>query len=303
MVATISFNPFLTSSAAGSFNVDADGYIQGQAMDDPSARNWLSGGILATTETKPMWGGVAVSEMVPSTTVTSTLNGVPALGGQIIRATTLTPLASGELTGFCVFDQNYSAISSPQSPVPLVGSGMTLNFYRKGTNARVAVACDPSLVSLQTGLITQQVSWDFTNQILQPYDASTATVSVTSMTWSSTNGGQIAVVVSAASVVGAVGDTFTISGATNTGSGSTAVVNGTFQANTWTDNQHFTFLAPGTSSIYGTIAGTIILTEGIGALACRVLDVRVGNSMTVKYDATTGFATWNRSGSCALILI
>lgn len=303
MVATVSFNPVLTSSAAGSFNVDADGYIQGTAMDDPSSRNWLSGGILATTETKPMWGGVAVSEAVPSTAYSATQNGVPAMGGQIIRATTVTAQAAGELTGWCVFDQNYSAISSPQSPVPLVGTGMTLNFYRKGSNARIAVACDPSLISLQTGLITQQVSWDFTNQILQPYDAATATQSVTSMTWSNTNGGQIAVVVAAASLVGAVGDTFTVSGATNSGTLGNSVVNGSFVVNTWTDSQHFTFLAPGTSSQYATIAGTILLNMGVGALAVRVLDVRVGNSMTVQYNATTGFATWNRSGACALILV
>lgn len=303
MVATVSFNPVMTSSAAGSFNIDADGYIQGTAMDDPSSRNWLSGGVLAASETKPMWGGVAVSEAIPSTAYSATQNGQPSMGGQLIRATTLTALAAGELTGFCVFDQNYSAISSPQSPVPLLGTGMTVNFYRKGSNARIAVACDPSLVSLQTGLITQQVSWDFNGQVLQPYDASTPTLSVTSMTWSATNGGQIAVVVSATSLIGAVGDTFTISGATNTGTGGVGVVNGTFQANTWTDTTHFTFLAPGTSTIYGTIGGTILLNSGVGALACRVLDVRVGNSMTVQYNPTTGFATWNRSGACALILI
>lgn len=39
------------------------------------------------------------------------------------------------------------------------------------------------------------------------------------------------------------------------------------------------------------------------ALACKVLDVQVGNSKTVTYNSGTGFATWNPSGTCALIQI
>lgn len=296
MVATVSFNPVLTSNAGGSFNTSSDGYIQGHTMDSPSTRNDLAGGILAATETKPMWGGVAISESIPSSIASAT-------GSSIIRATTLTAQAAGQLTGFSVFDQAHGMISSPQSPVPLAGTGQTVNFYRLKSFARIAVACDPSLLNLQTGLITQNVSWDFTNSVLQPYDASTATQSVTSMTWSNTNGGQVAVVVAAASLVGAVGDVFTVSGATNSGTGGASIVNGSFVVNTFTDNQHFTFLLPAAPSVVGTIGGTILLNMGTGALPVTVLDVQVGNSMTVQYASATGFATWNRSGACALIQI
>ena len=180
MVATVSFNPVLTSNAGGSFNIDSSGYVQGQAMDDPSYRYWLAGGVLATTETLPMWGGVGISELIPSSTSTTT--SAPSLGGQIGRATTLTAQAAGQLTGFSVFDQAHHMINSPQSPVPLAGTGMSVNFYRMGSQARIAVACDPSLISLQTGLITQNVSWDFNSQRLQPYLASGGTESVTSLT-------------------------------------------------------------------------------------------------------------------------
>ena len=302
MVATVSFNPMLTSTALGTFNVQTDGYVQGMAQDSPNNRNDLVGGVLATTETKPMWGGVAVSEAIASSTINAT-NSNPSLGGIITRATNVTANTAATITGFSVFDQAHGMISSPQSPVPLAGTGMTVNFYRLGSFARVVVACQPDLISLQTGVIVPQVSWDFTNSVLQPYDAATATQAVTSMTWSNTNGGQIAVVVTAASTILAVGDVFTISGATNTGNFGNSAVNGSFVVNTWTDSQHFTFLAPGTASNYGTIAGTILLNYGVGLLPVKVLDVQVGNSMTVSYNATTGFATWNRSGSCALIQI
>lgn len=302
MVATVSFNPVLTSNAAGTFNVSSDGYIQGTAMDDPASRNYLSSGVLATAETLPMYGGVAISENVPSTTYSVNQNGVGDMGGQIIRATSVTANAAGSITGFCVFDQNHSAINSPQSPVPLVGTGMTFNFYRFGSNARIAVACDPSLISLQTGVITQQVSWDFKDSVLQPYDAATATYTITSATgtYNNNNTWTVAIVMAAASPVAAVGDIINISGLTGTGS---TLVNGTQTVVGFTDNQHFTILVPGASGAISTLAGSGVLNYGTGALNVRVLDVRVGNSMTVNYAAGTGFATWNRSGTCALILI
>lgn len=302
MVATVSFNPVLTSNASGTFNVSSDGYIQGQAMDDPASRNYLSSGILAVAETKPMWGGIAISENVPSTAYSATKNGISDMGGQIIRATTVTANTTGEITGFCVFDQNHSAINSPQSPVPLVGTGMTLNFYRRRSNARIAVACDPSLISLQTGVITQQVSWDFNNQVLQPYDAATATYALTSATAVYNNNGTwtVTVVGAVTSPVAAVGDQLFISGFTGTGN---AFVNGQQTVASFTDSQHYTFITAAPAAAIGTMGGSGVLNYGTGALDVRVLDVRVGNSMTVVYNPTTGFATWNRSGSCALILI
>ncbi|HEY7414008.1 MAG TPA: hypothetical protein VH593_02355, partial [Ktedonobacteraceae bacterium] len=42
--------------------------------------------------------------------------------------------------------------------------GGLVNFYRLGSGARVALAIDPTLITLEGGLITAQVSWDFTNQ-------------------------------------------------------------------------------------------------------------------------------------------
>jgi len=54
---------------------------------------------------------------------------------------------------------------------------------------------------------------------------------------------------------------------------------------------------PGTYSSGGSVGA------GGGALPVRVLDVSIGNSMTVNYDPVTGFATWNRQGDVAIILI
>jgi hypothetical protein len=158
------FNPYVQTNAAGMFNIESDGYIVGAAMPDPSARNWLAGGWLAATETLPMFGGVAISEAIPQERPPVTRPDT-ALGGAIIRATVATiGFAPGSITGFSVFDQNYAAVNTPQSPCPSVQAGGLVNFYRLGSQARVALAIDPALISLEGAIITQQVSWDLANQ-------------------------------------------------------------------------------------------------------------------------------------------
>jgi len=296
-------NPLPTSNAAGTFITSTAGYIQGTALQDPAVRFALAGGILGPNETLPMWGGVGVAEAVTPVSATKPFP-VPNLGGYITRATTLSLNNAGTLTGFSVFDQDHAMINSPQSPVPTAAPGMGVNFYRLGSGARIAVRIDPAYAAgLLGGTITQQSSWDFNDQLLQAYDASTATYSVTSMTWSSTNGGQVAVVMAGANPVTAVGDVINVSGATNTGTGSLSLLNGEHTVNTWTDNTHFTFLLPGTSAVWGTIGGTIVLNYGTGLLGVKILDVQVGNSMTVVYNPVTGNCTWQYAGNTAIILI
>jgi len=160
---SISINPFVTTNAYGTFSTQSDGYVQGEFLDDPAIRFQLVGGPLATAETLPMWGGVAISE-------TTDNSGTIGLGGAIARAS-----AEANLTGFSVFSQAYAWVQTPQSPVPLAANGQTIPFFRLGSNARIPVACDPTLAaSLASGLINQQVAWDFTNQVLIAYTTGTA---------------------------------------------------------------------------------------------------------------------------------
>lgn len=293
MASNISYNPVLTTNGAGLFSATSNGLIQGVAMDDPSIRNSLAAGILATTETLPMWGGVAIFEDIPAIGMDG------ALGGNIGRAT-----AIANLTGFSVFNQAHAWINTPQSECPSAGAGMTIPFYRLGSGARIPVACDPSLISLDGGLVTQQVSWDFNNQRLQPYDAATGTVSITSMTATFSNGVYtVAVVCAAVSLVGAVGDAINISGATNSGTGGAGLINGNHVVTAFTDNENFSFQVTAASGAIGTIGGTMLLNEGVGALPVKVLQISVGNSKIVSYDPVNNFVHWTPNGSAALILI
>jgi hypothetical protein len=285
MSGNISFNPSITTVAAGTFGVQWQGLIQGTAMPDPSARNALAGGVLAGTETLPLWGGVGLSEFLS----TAPLLAAGALGGNLKRATSLTGTVAA-LTGFSVFDQNHSAINTPQSPVPLVAAGMTATFYRLGSGARIAVAMDPVLTSFEGDIITQPVSWDFSLQRLIPYVAAYNANLIASAAWS---GGVVTLTTFSAHGL-SVGSVFTISGFTPDG------YNGTFTAIAGTTGSTLKYALaadPGVDLVAGR------LDAGGGALNVRVLDVQVGNSMVVSYDPDTGFATWDRSGSAALILI
>lgn len=160
----IQLNPLLTTNGAGLFNVSTDGVVQGTAMDSPAIRNSLAGGLLASTETLPMWGGVGIEEDI---------NGAAVLGPNIKRAA-----AFANLTGFSVFDQAHNWISTPQSPVPTAQPGMSVHFYRFGSGARIVVQMDPALASLDGGIITQQVSWDYTNQRLIAFATNAIAVKV-----------------------------------------------------------------------------------------------------------------------------
>lgn len=293
-ISSVPFNPYVTTNAAGSFSVQSAGYVQGVFMDDPAIRYQLATGTVGSAANSAFWGGMAISESVaPSSGYDRTQ------GGTIVLASTVS-----NITGFTVFNQAYSMVGSPSSPVPLAANvGASVAFFRTGSNARIAVAMDPSLVSLDGGLITQNVSWDFNNQVLQPYDASTATYSVTSATSAFSNGVYtIAIVMAAASPVGAVGDVINISGVTSTGA---ALVNGNQTVTAFTDNQHFSIQITAASGAIatGALAGTIVLNYGTGILPVKILDVNAGNSMTVSYNPVTGAATWNRQGYTALIQI
>lgn len=286
MAATVSFNPMQTVNAAGSFNIQSLGYVQGQTLPDPAKRFSLSGGALSSAETLPMWAGVGIYEQIPA----ASANINSALGNLVGRATGLT--GSYALSGFSVSDQDYSSISTPQSPVGLIGSGMGVHFFRLGSGARIPLAIDPSLASLEGGLVGQQVSWDFGGQRLVPYVASYPSLAVSSGTYVSSTG---VLTVNFGSAPGVVaGDDVAFTG-----------------VNYAALNQSWTVLSVSTNTITVqalTGLGSLSITGGTmlaggGAVNVEIIEIQIGNSMTIAYDPTTGFATWNRNGSVAIALI
>lgn len=282
-MAEITINPALTSTAGGSFNVSSDGLIQGMAYPDPAVRYALNQGQLASAETVPMWGGVPVYEKAAAAPAAGDL------GSTLGRATTVTG-GSKPILAWSVFDQAYGMINSPQSPVQLAYGGGSINYYRAGSKARIAVKADPNLISLRGGLINASVSWDFVNSQLIPYSAPTFSAG-------SYDTGTGKVTLTTAAAHGLLpGDEIIVSAAT--GTGSYAEIDGQFTLVAGTTGSTLVYEVD--TGLTMTITGA---TLGTGAaLSVSVLEVQ-SNSMTVSYDAGTGFATWDRSGTVAVILV
>lgn len=290
MVATIPSNPYATTTGQGLFTTTAVGLKQGTAFPDPSTRWALRRGVLAAAETLPMWGGVGIYEFVPN--LVTAPGPADSLGPQVGRATALT--GTFGLQGFSVFDQAYAMVNSTASPVPLIGSYGTVHSYRLGSGARIAVACSPNLVNNRGESIATSVSWDFVNQQLEPFSSTT----ISSGTYTSGTG---AVSLTTAAGHGLnPGDTFEISAAT--GTGSFASINGEQTATAGTTGTTLNFtIATGLTL---TITGGTIASGGV--LPVDVLDVQVGNCMTVNPTIVSGILTsaaWNFSGNCAVIQI
>ena len=153
-MASINMNPILTTNAKGLFSTNSNGYTQGDAQDDPAVKFALSGGVYDATATAPVFGGMPVQEFVP----TSTDN---VLGSTIKNAD-----ATNVPTAFTVFNQAFAGLTTPQSNAPAFLPGMSVNYYRLGSGARIPVVLDPASVTLEGDLVSTTVYWDYTNNWL-----------------------------------------------------------------------------------------------------------------------------------------
>ncbi|EFB2462413.1 hypothetical protein [Escherichia coli] len=286
-MANLSLNPMATTNAAGSFGVQSDGFIQGVALDDPANRFNLASGTVAATETKPLWGGLPVAELLPG--VNSSHR-----GSTIRRAVSLA-----ELEGFTVFNQAHNGLTTPQSPVPLYASGMSVSFYRLGSNMRVPLKASAQVVALGTAgaSVKTPLAWDFVNNQVTTAAAaafSGANIDTTAVTYS--NGVATATTASAHGLT--AGQYVKISGV------DPAAYNGTVVVLTVPSTTTFTYApasAPGGSA---TTQGTIgAVAQADITLPVKVISIESGNSKTVSYDSATGFLTWNNTDSCALVLL
>ncbi len=167
---TISFNPQLTTSPANPFLVQTEGYVQGAYFDDPTTRQWLTTGMIAASVTGPVYGGMALTENVNAPNSSQ--------GGNSLI------LAAGysTLTAFSVFNQASNMIIVPGNSAQMATAGMSISYFRLGSNARIAVQCNATLANaLDAGAINQQVSWDFTNQELIAFSTTALPVKVLSV--------------------------------------------------------------------------------------------------------------------------
>ena len=289
MTASLAVSSTATINASGTFGVTWDGLVQGTAFPDPETRYALRSGWLSNSETIPMWGGVGLYVEVPG------VSGGPVIsqGCQVGRATSLS--SSVPLLGFSVFDQAYGMVNSPVSPVPLIGSYGQVMYYLLGSGARIVVACDPLLISLEGEMINTAVSWDFGNQMLIP---SLAGITITTGSTYNNTTGVITLILPSTGF--SPGDSLTLSSLT--GTGAYASLDGTWTVLTVTGTTGATLQGPigvGASTITGGTATVGGIASGV--LAVKVERVYTSNCMTVNWSPPN--ATWNRNSAAAVILI
>lgn len=270
MSSSVSYNPYVTTRANESFSVSSEGVTQGVAMDDPTVRNLLAGGYVSSSETLPMWGGIAIQELI------GLRPGAGVRGNELQRATDVS-----NITGFTVYNQAHHLITFPASPAPSGGAGMSMHFYRLGSKARIPLKASASLVNDAGELITTQVSYDFGAGHVVPYMANSVNVTADAVYASGV------VTVTTASAHGLVTGAYaTLTGFVPTG------YNGTYPV-TVTSATTFTYTLatdPGVQTTGGTV------TAGGGALPVRVLQVYTSNARVVEYDATLNVTRWNNAG-------
>ena len=154
MSAQISLNPMATTNALGLFSTNSNGFTQGDAQDDPAVKFALAGGVLSTAATSPVWGGIPVQEFIPA-------DGSNVLGSTLLQATT-----SAIPQAIVVFNQGFGGITTPSSTAPLYSPGMSVNYYRFGSGARIPLALDSASVTLDGELVSTTVYFNYTTNLL-----------------------------------------------------------------------------------------------------------------------------------------
>lgn len=164
---SVSINPAQQTTFAGTFFVSSDGFVQGDAQDDPNNRYNLRKGIVSTSVSQPMWGGLAISELLASgtggvgaTAPAGDLQSILAVGANLTAGT------AGCVTGFTVLNQATAMFQSAQSRVPMAPAGGAINFYRLGCGARIPLQALGTAAQawLSAGYVDPQtIYWDTNN--------------------------------------------------------------------------------------------------------------------------------------------
>ena len=153
-MASINLNPILTTNAKGLFSTNSNGFTQGDAQDDPAVKFALCGGIYDTAATDPTFGGLPVQEFIPTA------------GSDILGSTIKAADGTNAPTAFTVYNQAFGGLTTPQSNAPAFLPGMSVNYYRLGSGARIPVQLDPASITLEGDLVSTTVYWNFTNNWL-----------------------------------------------------------------------------------------------------------------------------------------
>jgi hypothetical protein len=139
MPATVSFQPYTTTTSTLSFQLQTDGFIQGFFQDSPVSRYFLEGGVVSANQLTPIWGGLPLSLTIPGPGLLGSSSGTGAVA--TVAASTTT------IDAWCVLNQAAAGVITSNSTSPLFPSGASLNFGRIGCGMLMALPVNPTAVN------------------------------------------------------------------------------------------------------------------------------------------------------------
>jgi hypothetical protein len=147
-----------TTVSESSFLVQSDGFVVGTFIDNPGLRYTLEGGVVGSSQTTPLYGGLPLTNTV--TAPGSNGGGSSGLGETVVAAT-----AESNIDSWCVFNQASAGIISGTSNVPLYYAGQSVNFVRQGSGLWIVLPVNPAAVNtIAGGASNQAIYWDYTNK-------------------------------------------------------------------------------------------------------------------------------------------
>ena len=147
-------NVYSTTVSANSFLLNSDGYTGGTLVGKYPDRYQVEGGVVASTQTTPVYGGLPLSLAV----VAPTARGSSGLG----QLATLAASAAN-IDGWCVFTQASAGVITPYSSAPLYYANNSVNFVRIGSGAWVVLPLNPAAVNTIAGQGSNfPIYWNFT---------------------------------------------------------------------------------------------------------------------------------------------
>lgn len=142
---------YQTTVANNTFLLNTDGFIVGTLYGKFPDRYAIEGGVVASTQATPLYGGLPLTLAVTAPTI----QGSSGLGERATLATAQT-----NIDGWSVFDQGAAGIISGFSNVPLYYANTSINFIRSGF---LVLPVNPAAVNtIAGGASNQAIFWNFT---------------------------------------------------------------------------------------------------------------------------------------------
>lgn len=156
MAGSITLDPYVTTNSETSFLLQSDGFVAGTYLDNPATRYQLEGGVVATAQATPLYGGLPLTLAVTA----------PGAGGASsgLGSAAVTATAAANLDAWCLMNGASAGVITPSSNVPLYPKNTSVNFARAGSGLWIVLPVNPTAVNtIAGGGSNQAIYWDYTN--------------------------------------------------------------------------------------------------------------------------------------------